>query len=282
MSNIMKNKICVITGANSGIGKYTAIGLAELGANIVMVCRNKELGEEAQKEIIEKSGNESVDLLLADLSSQKEIRKLVSDFKRKYVNLHVLINNAGVVLKNRTLSVDSIEMNLAVNYLAPFLLTNLLLDVIKESAPARIINVSSGGHGTTKMDLEDLQNAKKYSAFGSYGHSKLALMLFTYQLSRRLENTGVTVNALHPGLIRTNLGRDQPFLAQLFTKIFFKSPKKGAQTSIYLASSPEVGGITGKYFKSRKIVRSSEDSYNLDYAVKLWKMSEKLVEIELF
>ncbi len=278
----MKDKTCMITGANSGIGKYTAIGLAELGANIVMVCRNKGRGEEAQKEIIEKSGNESVDLLLADLSSQKEIRKLTSDFKRKHTNLHVLINNAGIILKNRTLSVDNIEMNLAVNYLAPFLLTNLLLDVIKESAPARIINVSSGGHGMTKMDLEDLQNAKNYSSFGSYGHSKLALMLFTYQLSRRLENTGVTVNALQPGMVRTNLGRDQPFLARLLTKIFFRSPKKGAQTSIYLASSPDVEGITGKYFKDRKITRSTEDSYNLDYAVKLWTMSEKLVEMKAF
>ncbi|MFX1269422.1 MAG: SDR family oxidoreductase, partial [Promethearchaeota archaeon] len=257
----------MITGANSGIGKATALGLAEMDARIVMVCRNKERGESAQQEIIEETGNKSVDLLICDLSSQEQIRKLVSEFKQKYQNLHVLINNAGIVLSKRMLSVDGIEMNFAVNYLAPFLLSNLLIDVLKMSAPSRIINVSSGVHKTASMDFDDLQGEnKKYGAFKNYGVSKLALTLFTYELSRRLEGTRVTVNAVHPGVVRSNLGRDQSAFSRGFQKTFFKSPRKGAATSIYLASSPDVEGITGKYFIKKQPKKSSNESYNEEYA----------------
>ena len=270
----------MITGANSGIGKATALGLAETGARIVMVCRNKERGESAQQEIIEKTGNKNVDLLICDLSSQEQIRKLVSEFKQKYHNLHVLINNAGIVLSKRELSVDGIEMNFAVNYLASFLLTNLLIDIIKKSAPSRIINVSSGVHKMASMDFDDLQGEnKKYGAFKNYGVSKLALTLFTYELSRRLEGTGVTVNAVHPGVVRSNLGRDQPAFSRAFQKVFFKSPKKGATTSIYLASSPEVKGITGKYFVNKEPKKSSDESYNEEYAKRLWEISTQMTNL---
>ncbi len=276
----MEDKICMITGANSGIGKATALGLAEIGAKIVMVCRNKERGETAQQEIIEKTGNKNVDLLICDLSSQEQIHKLVSEFKQKYQNLHVLINNAGIVLSKRQLSVDGIEMNFAVNYLAPFLLTNLLIDIIKKSAPSRIINVSSGVHKMASMDFDDLQGEnKKYGAFKNYGVSKLALTLFTYELSRRLEGTGVTVNAVHPGVVRSNLGRDQPAFSRAFQKVFFKSPKKGATTSIYLASSPEVKGITGKYFVNKEPKKSSDESYNEEYAKRLWEISTQMTNL---
>ena len=276
----MEDKICMITGANSGIGKATAVGLAEMGARIVMVCRNKERGESAQQEIIEKTGNKNVDLLICDLSSQEQIRKLVSEFKQKYHNLHVLINNAGIVLSKRILSVDGIEMNFAVNYLAPFLLSNLLIDVLKKSAPSRIINVSSGVHKMASMDFDDLQGEnKKYGAFKNYGVSKLALTLFTYELSRRLEGARVTVNAVHPGVVRSNLGRDQPAFSRGFQKTFFKSPRKGAATSIYLASSPDVEDLTGKYFIKKQPKKSSDESYNEEYAKRLWEISAEMTNL---
>ena len=276
----MEGKICIITGANSGIGKATAIGLAKINATIVMICRSKERGEEAQKEIIELTGNKKVDLLLCDLSSQESIRKFVSEFKSKYQQLHILINNAGVMLSKRGVSVDGFEMNFAVNHLAPFLLTNLLLDALKNSAPSRIINVSSAAHRMAKMDFDDLQSEKmKYRLMKIYGASKLALMLFSYELSRILEGTSVTVNTLHPGLVNTNLGQDQSSFSQGFAKLFFKKPEKGAETSIYLASSQEVEGITGKYFAKKQQKQSSEESYNEDYAKRLWKLSAEMTQL---
>ena len=276
----MEGKICIITGANSGIGKATAIGLAMMNATIVMMCRSKERGEEVQKEIIELTGNKKVDLLLCDLSSQESIRKFVSEFKSKYQNLHILINNAGVMLSKRVISVDGFEMNFAVNYLASFLLTNLLLDVLKKSAPSRIINVSSAAHRMAKMDFDDLQSEKrKYRLFKIYGISKLALMLFSYELNRRLEGTSVTVNTVHPGVVNTNLGQDQSSFSKGFAKLFFKKPEKGAETSIYLASSQEVEGITGKYFAKKQQKQSSEESYNEDYAKRLWELSTDMTQL---
>ena len=276
----MEGKICIITGANSGIGKATAIGLAKMNATIVMMCRSKERGEEAQKEIIELTGNKKMDLLLCDLSSQESIRKFVSEFKSKYQKLHVLINNAGVMLSKRGISVDGFEMNFAVNHLAPFLLTNLLLDALKKSAPSRIINVSSAAHRMAKIDFDDLQSEKrKYRLMKIYGASKLALMLFSYELSRKLEGTSVTVNTLHPGVVNTNLGQDQSSFSKGFAKLFFKKPEKGAETSIYLASSQEVEGITGKYFAKKQQKQSSEESYNEDYAKRLWELSTEMTQL---
>jgi len=273
----MEGKVCMITGANSGIGKATAIGLAEMNATVVMVCRNKERGESAQKEIIEKTGNKNVDLYLCNLSSLESIRKMVVEFKNKYQNLHVLINNAGVMLSKRELSVDGFEMNFAINHLAPFLLTNLLLDLLKKSTPSRIINVASAAHKFGTIDFEDLQSEHRKRRFmGLYGTSKLALMLTSYELSRRLEGTGVTLNTVHPGVVNTNLGVDRSKPKKGIVRRFFKTPEKGAETSIYLASSPEVEGITAKYFFNKQEQKSSEDSYNEEYAKKLWDISLKM------
>lgn len=276
----MANKICIVTGANSGIGKETALGLAKLGASIVMVCRNPELGKSAQNWIKEQSGNSSVDLLLADLASQQAIRDLVSEFSSKYDQLHILINNAGAVLRKRTLTVDGLETTFAVNYLAPYLLTNLLLDVLKASAPARIINVTSGLHRRAWIDFDDIQSEKKYGAFWSYNKAKLALIYFTYHLAQILEGSGVTVNIFNPGVARTNLGRDTPWYMR-WAVVFFKNPKKCAETPIYLASAPELEGVTGKYFENKRETRSSEASYDAAIAARLWQISADLTGLSI-
>lgn len=276
----MEGKICIITGANSGIGKAIAIGLAKMNATLVMLCRDKERGESAQKEIIELTGNNNIDLILCDLSSQKEIRNFAIEFKKNYNNLHVLINNAGVMLSKKDISIDGFEMNFAVNHLAPFLLTNLLLDILKKSAPSRIINVGSAAHRMGKIDFEDLQRENKKGRFmGLYGNSKLALTLVSYELSRKLEGFNVTVNVVHPGLINTNLGRDNSSTSKGFASKFFKSPEIGAETSIFLASSPEVEGITGKYFTKKKVKDSSKKSYNKEYAKRLWEISLEMTKL---
>ncbi len=274
----MKGKICMVTGSNSGIGKATALGLAEMGATVVMICRNVEKGEAAKKEIIDKSGNKSVDLLIADLSSQRQIRSLVEEFKKKYQKLHVLINNAGIILSKRSLSEDGIEMQLAVNHLAPFLLTNLLLDVLKASAPSRIINVTSGLHTKATLDFDNLQGEKEYSAWKNYGITKLALVMFSNQLAKQLKGSGITVNCVHPGVVRTNLGRDLPWYMK-WAVVFFKSPTKGAYTSIYLATSAELEGITGKYFANKQEKEASKEAFDEEKIQKLWEISEKLTKL---
>src|SRR2546426_4670781 len=201
----MQGKICMVTGANSGIGKATA--LAQMGATVVMVCRDRARGEEARSEITTKSRNNAVDLLQADLSSQQSIRQLVENFQHHYTQLHVLINNAGVAFPGRRETVDGLEMMFAVNYLAPFLLTNLLLDVLKASAPARIVNVSSASHKSGYIQMDDLQGEKHSRSMRAYGQSKLAVVLFTYELARRLQGTGVTANCLDPGFVGTHIGQ---------------------------------------------------------------------------
>ncbi len=274
----MKGKTCMITGANSGIGKATTLGLAEMNAKVIMVCRNRDWGEAVRSEIIEVTGNQSIDLLIADLSSQKAIRQLVTEFESKYQQLHVLINNAGVLLQNRSVTVDGIETTFAVNHLAPFLLTNLLIDTIKASAPARIINVSSATHTWSHLNLDDLQNENRYDAWTAYSQSKLALILFTYELAKRLKNTNVTVNCLHPGVIDTNIGSfthvEHPISSKSFNKL-----RRGAETSIYLATSPDVD-VTGKYFIRKKLAKSSTESYDEVIAQKLWEISEKLTKLD--
>src|SRR5947209_14450877 len=240
----MQGKICMVTGANSGIGKATALALAQMGATVVIVCRDRARGEQARSEIITKSKNNAVDLVQADLSSQQSIRQLVEHFQHHYTHLHVLINNAGASFPGRRESVDGVEMTLAVNYLAPFLLTNLLLDVLKASAPARIVNVSSGSHEAGYIQLENLQSKNPYGSMKVYGQAKLAVVLFTYELARRLEGTGVTVNCLHSGFVATPFGqRDVGRAFRLPVKVlgsFGARPAKGAHTSLYLASSPKV------------------------------------------
>jgi NAD(P)-dependent dehydrogenase (short-subunit alcohol dehydrogenase family) len=282
----MQGKICLVTGANSGIGKATALGLAQLGATVVMVCRHRAKGEAAQNEIRAKSGNNAVDLLLADLSSQQSIRQLVEVFKQRYSQLHVLINNAGVFNMTRHETVDGLEMTFAVNQLAPFLLTNLLLDVLKASAPARIVNVSSAAHEAGYIKLHDLQSEKHYRPMRTYGQSKLALVLFSYELARRLEGTRVTVNCLHPGFVVTNIGQGNiPPLARTAIRsilsLFGVSPEEGARTSIYLASSPNVEDVTGKYFVKSIPKRSVSISYDESLQSQLWEESAKLVQLSV-
>jgi NAD(P)-dependent dehydrogenase (short-subunit alcohol dehydrogenase family) len=279
----MQGKICLITGANSGIGKATALRLAQMGATVIMVCRDRTRGEEAQREIQTKSGNDAMDLLLADLSSQQEIRQLAATFQQRYHRLHVLINNAGTGFTQRRETVDGVEMTFAVNYLAPFLLTNLLLDVLKNSAPARIINVASDNHRFVRFDLHDLQLQHRYGFLRAYGRSKLALLLFTYELARRLHGTGITVNALEPGPTATTFAqRDAGPVARTLLRLVssrFGSPENGAKTSLYLASSSEVENSTGKYFVKSAPRRSSALSYDEALQRQLWEESAKLVHL---
>jgi len=281
----MNGKICLVTGANSGIGKATALGLAKMGATVVMVCRDANKGEAALSEIKRKSGSNSVDLLLADLSSQEAIRRLATEYKSKYQQLHVLINNAGVYYTKRHVTVNGLEAMFAVNYLARFLLTNLLLDIIEQSAPARIINVAGAYHAKGKINFDDLQGEKDFDGQRANHQSKLADVLFTYELARRLEGTGVTINCLHPGMVATDLidkDKDFPVFFKYLYKLsrpLMKSPVKGAETSIYLASSPEVESVTGRYFVNKKIAESSPESHDPQLAQRLWAVSEKLSKL---
>ncbi|MCB9148639.1 MAG: SDR family oxidoreductase [Caldilineaceae bacterium] len=267
----------MVTGANVGIGKETARALASAGARVIMVCRSRTRGEAARAEIIEQSGNDEVELMLADLSVQADVRKLAAAFQRQHEALHVLVNNAGAYFPQRTESADGLEMTWALNHLGYFLLTNLLLDVIKRSAPARIINVSSAGHTHGTIDFDDLQMRRNYGGFQAYARSKLANLLFTYELARRLAGTAVTVNALHPGAVNTNIWNNvDGLLGRLLRavgKFYFLPVEAGAATAIYLATSPDVTGVTGQYFAKQKAVRSSPGSYRTDVAARLWDVS---------
>jgi len=279
----MSGRVCMITGTTSGIGKATALGLAKMGATVILVARNEADLRAVADDIKEKTANESIDLIVADLSSQESIHRLAEDFRNKYQHLHVLINNAGLTAEHKTLSVDGIDTLFAVNYLAPFLLTNLLLEMLKVSAPSRVVNVSSDGHKFGRINFDDIQS-KKRSAIGAYGDSKLALNLFTYELARKIKGTGVTANALHPGVVATNIGShdSSPFITRFIWKIFkvfMSSPDKGAQTSIFLASSPDVDGVSGKYFVKSKETRSSKESYDESVGQRLWQVSEELTKV---
>jgi len=271
-----QHSLCLVTGANTGIGLETALGLAKLGPTVVMLCRDQQRGESAQRHIKQQSGNDRVELMLCDLASQKSIRKFADEFKSRYQRLDVLVNNAGVVLRQRSLTQDGLESTFAINHLAYFLLTRLLLDLLEKSAPSRVVNVSSAAHHYGKLAINSWPTANNYSAFGAYANSKLANVLFTYELARRLEGTGVTVNCLHPGGVGTNLFRGLPKFLQAAIKLIASSPEKGAKTSIYLASSPEVEGITGKYFARSRQQVSSAASHNIEAAKSLWTLSEEL------
>lgn len=271
----MTGKVYLVTGANAGIGRATALGLAQLGAKVVMVARNRERGEAAQVDIQKESDNEQVDLLLADLSVQADIRQLAKDFKERYTRLDVLINNAGIIPPARSVTVDGLETQFAVNHLAYFLLTNLLLDVLKASAPARVVNVSSGVHHSATIDFDDLQSTRSYSARGAYNRTKLMNVLFTYELASRLEGTGVTANCLHPGAVATNMLADYRGIPR-GEPAGGVSLAEGARTSIYLATSAEVEGVGGKYFDNMRAVRSSELSYDSELAKRLWQVSAEL------
>ena len=277
----MTGKTCLITGGNSGIGKATALGLAIMGANVVVVSRSKEKGEAALTEIIAKSGHRNVELMLADMSSQDSIRRLASDFKAGHEKLHLLVNNAGVYLTRRTTTVDGLESTFAINHLGPFLLTNLLLDLLKVSAPSRIVNVTSDAHNGAKVNFEDLQGEKKFSGWQAYGQSKLAMILFTHELATRLDGTEVTVNSAHPGVVRTNFANNNGLVTFGFRLMrpFFISPKTAAKRILYVATSPDLEGVNGKYFTKMHAAKSSQESYEDDPAKRLWQMSEQLTKL---
>jgi NAD(P)-dependent dehydrogenase (short-subunit alcohol dehydrogenase family) len=288
-----KNDVVLITGANSGMGKASSIELAKTGAKIVMLCRDEKRGSLARDEVVKLSGNNAVDLMTCDLGSLSDIRKFCDEFKKKYGRLNVLINNAGVILPGRHVTKDGFEMQFGVNHLGHFLLTNLLLDVMTNvsaplgtstSVPVRIVVVSSGAHRIGKIHFDDVNLTKNYTVWRSYAQSKLANILFTYELARRLKGQPITVNALHPGAVATDMGVNREtgfgkFLTRLL-KPFFLSPLEGAGTAIYLATSEEVSGVTGKYFYKKKPVASSPRSYDEDDAVKLWDLSAKLTGLK--
>ena len=275
-STQLSGKTCIVTGANTGIGKETAFGLARLGATVVMVCRDRERGEAAQREIKQQSRNDRLELMIYDFSSQNSIRQFAKDFKQLHDRLDVLVNNAGVVLRVRSMTEDGLESTFAINHLGYFLVTNLLLDVLKKSAPSRIVSVASTAHKYGKLDLNAWPTGRDYSSFAAYANSKLANVLFTYELARRLEGTGVTANCLHPGGVGTNLFRGLPKFLQALIKLVTISPERGARTSIYLASSPEVEGVTGKYFARRRQQKSSQASHNEEAGRRLWELSAEL------
>lgn len=274
----INGKVCLVTGANSGIGKATAIGLGKMGATVVMVCRNKERGEAAAKEVVSKTGNKSVSLLMADLLSQAEIRRLAREFESAFDRLHVLVNNAGSYFPNYGTSEDGIERTFALNSLAPFLLTNLLLDRMKAGAPSRVVNVSSVAHYSGWIRLEDLNGQKGYRGTSAYSRSKLVLVLFTKELARRLEGSGVTANSLHPGAIRTNIWQHTGIFSPLtlVASRFMRGPGKGAETVLFLASSPDVEGVSGKYFDDMKERRSARAAQDEELARQLWSACERL------
>jgi NAD(P)-dependent dehydrogenase (short-subunit alcohol dehydrogenase family) len=279
----MKNKIVLITGANSGIGKATAIKLATMGANMVMLCRNKEKGETARQDIIQTSGNKNIALILIDLADLGSVRKAAEEINAKYDHIDVLINNAGGYFEKRKTSKDGYEYTFAMNHLGHFLLTNLLLDELKAAVNARIINLSSDIHKQGHINFDDLMTEKKYKGFNVYSHAKLANILFTNELARRLHDTYITVNTLHPGMVRTNFTADASMFIKFMMIImgrFLKSPEKGAETSVYLASSEEVDEISGKYFVNRKEKKSSPESYSEEVAKKLWDVSCELTGLE--
>jgi NAD(P)-dependent dehydrogenase (short-subunit alcohol dehydrogenase family) len=275
----MDGKICMITGATSGIGYVTAREIARQGATLVIVGRSEEKCVDAVNTIKQQTGNNAVEWMLADLSVQQDIRRLADLFTTRYQRLDVLVNNAGAIFMQRQESADGIEMTFALNHLNYMLLTNLLLDTLKDSAPARIVNVSSDAHRAATMNFDDPQLKQGYSGWKAYNQSKLANLLFTYELARRLEGTGITVNALHPGFVASSFGMNNGWMAQLFrplVKLMGKSPEQGARTSIYLATSPEVAGISGKYFSEQQEVESSQASYDTEAQQRLWELSEEM------
>lgn len=279
----LKGKICLVTGATSGMGEATAHALAQRNATVILVARDMGRAWATLGRIKSQTGNSSIEAMIYDLSSQAEVRQLAADFKSKYQRLDILVNNAGAWFNKRQLSADGLEMTFALNHLSPFLLTSLLMDLLKAAAPSRIVNVSSYGHAKIKgMNFDDLQFQNNYgNGMRAYRQSKLANILFTYELARRLEGTGVTVNAVNPGLVATNFGLNNvPWLKGSMRNIwkgifgmFALSPDSGAQTAIFLASGAEVEKVTGKYFTNEMSEKSSPASYDEAAASRLWEIS---------
>ncbi len=276
-------KVVLITGGTSGIGKAAATALAAMGAEVVVAGRNRERGEAAVGEIRRESRSEKVSLMLADLALQAEVRQLADEFKARYDRLDVLVNNAGLIQSRRTETPEGIELTLAVNHLAPFLLTNLLLDLLKSSAPSRIITVASEARRQAEIDLDDLQSERRYRAFPVYGMTKLANILFTYELAERLRETGVVANCVHPGGVNTDFGNNNRSLGILLfraIKPFLRTSQRGADTVVYLASSPAAGEMSGKYLVDRKEISPAQPR-DKGLQQRLWEVSEELINLKV-
>jgi NAD(P)-dependent dehydrogenase (short-subunit alcohol dehydrogenase family) len=275
----MIGKICIVT-SNSGIGKETALALTGMGATVVMAVRDLERGETAREEIIRRTGKDAVDLMICDLSSTKSIRQFVEDFSSKYDRLDVLINNAGAACHERQITEDGFERSLAVNYLGPFLLTRELLPLLERSAPSRVINLTSGMHTRAKIDFDDIQSERKYNGMSVYGSTKLMILMYTYELARRLDGTGVTANVVHPGFAATNLGASMGLAYRIGLKLmrpFQINAEKGSETPVYVATSPELEGVTGRYFAKSLEKPSSEESYDESAQKRIWDVAESLL-----
>ena len=280
MNNHMQDKICLITGGSDGIGYVASRELARMGARVVIVGRNSAKTGAAAQRIIADTGNPAVEYLLADLSSQREVRRVAAEAMKLVPHLDVLLNNAGAIFLSDRRSAEDIEMTFALNHLGYFLLTNLLLEHLRKAPQARIVNVSSRAHESPgKFRLEDLPKPSGNGGYPAYKRSKLCNILFTYELARRLEGENITVNALHPGLVRTNIASNNGLLGRVgnfFIRVRGIAPDKGAETPVYLAASPEVESVTGKYFVDCRPVPSSGMSYDADLAARLWDMSASL------
>jgi NAD(P)-dependent dehydrogenase (short-subunit alcohol dehydrogenase family) len=276
----LHGRICLVTGATSGIGRVTAQALAQQGATVVLVARDPSRAAATVGQIKQQTGNLNVASLLADLSAQDQVRRLAAEFTSQYAQLHVLVNNAGALFWRRHETADGQERTFALNHLAPFLLTNLLLDTLKASAPSRIVTTASAAHTGAAIPFDDLQQAHhRYRGFAVYGQTKLANLLFTYELARRLAGSGVTANAFHPGYVATNFGRSDSHLMSALMPLanrFAISPEKGADTATYLATSPDVAGVSGQYFTKRQAIRSSPASYDEAAQRRLWEASAQL------
>ncbi len=281
MAQELKDKVCIITGASSGIGEVTATELAQQGATLGLICRDKTRGTDTINNIKQKTGNDKVNLHLADLNSQKQVRKVAKECLKQYPKIHLLINNAGLIAKKRSITEDDIEETFAVNHLSHFLLTNLILERIKSSSPARIINIASEAYMLGKLNFDDIDIKKRrFNSFQAYGNSKLATVLFTNELARQLNGSGVTVNCLHPGIVATRFGKDlslgQKSIGFLVIP-WLRGPQKGAATTIYLATSPEVKDVTGKYFQNCKQSKLHPKAVDKELEQKLWQVSLEMV-----
>ena len=280
----MAGKIALVTGATSGIGKATAAALAEQGAEVIIAGRNQQKAEETVQWIKTETGNQGVSYLLADFSDLEQVRELATTFKDRFSRLDLLVNNAGTYFNRRQETEYGVEMMFLVNHLAPFLLTNLLLELLLNSAPARIVILSSDAHKYATIDFDDLGFKRGFSGMKAYGRSKLANLLFSYELARRLADSGVTVNAVHPGhvatgIFQTNIPLIDPALKWIMG-LFALSPEEGADNSIYLASSPDLEGISGKYFVKREAVQTSAMTYDRAVSQRLWDLSESLTALD--
>ena len=273
----MEGKVCLVTGGNAGLGRATALGLARSGATVVLACRDGARGEAARREVAAATGNDAVDLLVVDLSVQRSVRDMAAAFAGKYGTLDVLINNAAVFTNRRTLTPDGLETMFATNHLGHFLLTNLLLDRLRAGAPGRVVAVTAPS--TTRLDFDDLQGARRFSALTAFGASKMCNLLFTFELARRLAGTGVTANAFHPGLVKSNLMQEAPAPVRWLSRLLSASPERASEALVAFAASEEAGSSTGKFYKGRKTIEADPYARDQEVQRRLWEVSAQLTGV---